>query len=289
MNKKKLFYISAFLFFTAILGLFFTAEFNTNFKVDSEYFLNSVENKEKQLEYYFFKQELAQKLLKDALLMEKEVKNYLASRENSHIDNYDLYWTSFTKEMGLLYSSFTQNSLEKEKQLLDDVMDSYTKYTISYTNLRSITNTEKSGVASLSRLSSDLDQINKKIVLNLDSLNLLYAKKIQKTFREHRQISYFTLQAVNENLISKTHKIKQGLYFAIFLIFGGFLIYMALFLLNPENFQKEKKQEKDDILNLNKNQNSWKKIPEENTEIKLDQLKKETRSPYLKEVFYGKP
>ena len=114
MNKKKLFYISAFLFFTAILGLFFTAEFNTNFKVDSEYFLNSVENKEKQLEYYFFKQELAQKLLKDALLMEKEVKNYLASRENSHIDNYDLYWTSFTKEMGLLYSSFTQNSLEKE-------------------------------------------------------------------------------------------------------------------------------------------------------------------------------
>ncbi|MBT3261315.1 hypothetical protein HOC37_05600 [bacterium] len=289
MNKKKLFYISAFLFFTAILGLFFTAEFNTNFKVDSEYFLNSVENKEKQLEYYFFKQELAQKLLKDALLMEKEVKNYLASRENSHIDNYDLYWTSFTKEMGLLYSSFTQNSLEKEKQLLDDVMDSYTKYTISYTNLRSITNTEKSGVASLSRLSSDLDQINKKIVLNLDSLNLLYAKKIQKTFREHKQISYFTLQAVNENLISKTHKIKQGLYFAIFLIFGGFLIYMALFLLNPENFQKEKKQEKDDILNLNKNQNSWKKIPEENTEIKLDQLKKETRSPYLKEVFYGKP
>ena len=289
MNKKKLFYISAFLFFTAILGLFFTAEFNTNFKVDSEYFLNSVENKEKQLEYYFFKQELAQKLLKDALLMEKEVKNYLASRENSHIDNYDLYWTSFTKEMGLLYSSFTQNSLEKEKQLLDDVMDSYTKYTISYTNLRSITNTEKRGVASLSRLSSDLDQINKKIVLNLDSLNLLYAKKIQKTFREHKQISYFTLQAVNENLISKTHKIKQGLYFAIFLIFGGFLIYMALFLLNPENFQKEKKQEKDDILNLNKNQNSWKKIPEENTEIKLDQLKKETRSPYLKEVFYGKP
>ena len=289
MNKKKLFYISAFLFFTAILGLFFTAEFNTNFKVDSEYFLNSVENKEKQLEYYFFKQELAQKLLKDALLMEKEVKNYLASRENSHIDNYDLYWTSFTKEMGLLYSSFTQNSLEKEKQLLDDVMDSYTKYTISYTNLRSITNTEKSGVASLSRLSSDLDQINKKIILSLDSLNLLYAKKIQKTFREHKQISYFTLQAVNENLISKTHKIKQGLYFAIFLIFGGFLIYMALFLLNPENFQKEKKQEKDDILNLNKNQNSWKKIPEENTEIKLDQLKKETRSPYLKEVFYGKP
>jgi hypothetical protein len=278
MSKHKIIFLGIVVILTASLWMSFSLESLLNFKIDGQYFTNSLNKNNNLAAYYNTKQENIEKLIKLSFLMERSVKDYLISGNQKYVEGYDTNWLKFNKTLSTLYANSAGPLALNEKNTLDSVMENFTLYTINYTNIRALLNSnEKIKATALSN--NTLYTLNEKIIQKLENLNSVYKTELKNVAAHNNNKIDLGIKKLNTQLNNKILILKTNLYLALvaFLV-GGLLI----------SFPKKEKRTLTPKQKIETREGTKLEEGDIPTGLNLRPLKKETRSPYLREVFYGK-